>query len=209
MQGESSCLPCLNKRCQDAIVKVKVARAENEEKRAKAKRAFVNGSEDDLCSICYTESLAEQPCVRLACKHIFHASCLHKMITYGSNSSSLKIQFGHLDCPACKKEIQLKYEVSLLGDELKTQSKAKAEVQNLARKTAVQEGLHRARPVLEQGSSFYGKPVEYAMYQCNFYKCFHCKKPYFGGMRNCEEEAMAQGNDIGLTKEDLDCGVCQ
>ena len=35
-----------------------------------------------------------------------------------------------------------------------------------------------------------GKPlVEFYMYKMAYYTCFKCKKPYFGGMKDCEAAA--------------------
>ena len=31
---------------------------------------------EDLCAICYTSELREEPCVRLGCGHIFHSNCV-------------------------------------------------------------------------------------------------------------------------------------
>ena len=33
---------------------------------------------------------------------------------------------------------------------------------------------------------FYGKPIEYSMAIFCFYECNKCKKPYFGGLKSCQ-----------------------
>ena len=52
---------------------------------------------NELCGICYTSELREEPCVRLACKHVFHANCVAQLLKH--RHATLKITFGYLDCP--------------------------------------------------------------------------------------------------------------
>ena len=106
VQGESECLPCLNEECiQNAI-------DANE-----ASCVLMAGAESELCGICYTSELGEEPCVRTACGHIFHAGCLQMMLSH--RWTTTKITFGYLDCPSCKQEIALEYEVPHLSEQLR------------------------------------------------------------------------------------------
>ena len=70
------------------------------------------GAESELCGICFTSELSEEPCVILACGHVFHANCLMMMLTY--RWSTAKITFGYLDCPNCKQEIMIEYGVPII-----------------------------------------------------------------------------------------------
>ena len=54
---ESKCLPCLEPECLAA-----------EESKLP--------TSDELCTICYTSELKEEPSVQLSCGHIFHANCI-------------------------------------------------------------------------------------------------------------------------------------
>lgn len=54
---------------------------------------------------------------------------------------------------------------------------------------------------------YYGKPQEYANHRCSFYLCHGCKKPYFGGLIDCEQE-MAAAEQRETKKEDLLCQEC-
>ena len=62
-------------------------------------------AEGELCGICFTSELSEEPCVRISCGHVFHAECLYMMLTH--RWTTKKITFGYLDCPACKQEISM------------------------------------------------------------------------------------------------------
>ena len=37
---------------------------------------------------------------------------------------------------------------------------------------------------------FFFKPQEYAMAIYSYYMCFSCNKPYFGGLKSCENIAL-------------------
>ena len=39
----------------------------------------------------------------------------------------------------------------------------------------------------DPGSPYYNKPSEYAMAIYAYFLCFKCKKPYFGGRKNCAD----------------------
>ena len=82
--NESECLPCLKEEC-----------IENSHKHIVA-----SCTETELCGICFTSELYEEPCVRLACGHVFHAECVMLMLTH--RWTTTKITFGYLDCPSCK-----------------------------------------------------------------------------------------------------------
>ena len=39
----------------------------------------------------------------------------------------------------------------------------------------------------DKNSPYFGKPVEYAMAIYAYFECFKCKKPFFGGRKNCAD----------------------
>ena len=76
----SKCLPCLEPGCP-----------ENQQ-------TLTN--KEELCAICYTSELAEEPCVALGCGHIYHKDCMIQLLKH--KWSSLKISFAFMSCPECK-----------------------------------------------------------------------------------------------------------
>ena len=75
---ETSCLPCLQQGCNSGQQNL-----------------------DDLCNICYTEELGEEPCIQLpVCNHLFHAQCIKNLLKH--RWSTLRITFDFLSCPICK-----------------------------------------------------------------------------------------------------------
>jgi Ring finger domain len=75
--GEQSCLPC-GFGCPNGV--------------------GFDGS--DYCGVCYTEALVRQPCLSLACGHVFHAQCLKGLISAGYSTAA--VSFGFLNCPSCR-----------------------------------------------------------------------------------------------------------
>jgi len=68
------------------------------------------------------------------------------MLTYRYNT--LKITFGFLDCPSCKQEIFIDYQVPLLGDLLTRSLEFKSKIESLALVKAREEGLDKKGPVV-------------------------------------------------------------
>ena len=67
------------------------------------------------------------------------------------------------------------------------------------------EGLDKHERLKDPNDRFFGKLGEYAMFKCAYYPCFKCKKPYFGGMNDCGDEAMMAAD---FRREDLVCPKC-
>ena len=100
--------------------------------------------------------------------------------------ATLKITFGFLDCPSCKQTMKLDYEVPLLSDMLTAQLDFKYNIQNQAVEKAIENGYDKEGRVVTPGDIYFGELEEFAMHNCTFYECHKCKKPYFGGMQDCE-----------------------
>lgn len=81
----------------------------------------------------------------------------------------------------------------------------KADVQALCVERLEIENMKNAKELKDKSNQFYGKPEQFAMHIFCFYECFKCKKPYFGGLRNC---AAQQENRGQFNKEDLICPGC-
>ena len=169
---------------------------------------YMNAAENELGGICFTSELGDEPCVRFACGHVFHANCVLMMLSH--RWSTLKISFGYLDCPSCKQEILLDYEVPILSAKLTEQINFKLELKQLAFKMAKEEGYDKEEGVqllLPNGNKALDRKKfeAFALHNCTFFECHQCKKPYFGGMQDCLE-AMQQEDE--LKKEDLLCKNC-
>ena len=54
------------------------------------------------------------------------------------------------------------------------------------------EGMLKDEKLINPSSRYYGKPKQYAMDSFAYYNCHKCKKFYFGGRRDCEQNAAAE-----------------
>jgi len=62
--------------------------------------------------------------------------------------------------------------------------------------------------LLKVGDQYYGKPEEYCMAIYSYYLCFKCKKPYFGGLKSCENLMEEEKNQSEFKFEELVCAGC-
>ena len=58
---------------------------------------------------------------------------------------------------------------------------------------------------LKPGGEFEGRPVDIAFKKYRFYLCDKCKKPYYGGVRDCQAAAEDPGQ---FDPKELICGSC-
>ena len=70
---------------------------------------------------------------------------------------------------------------------------------------AQNQGLPSAERLTTPGDHFEGKPLELALHTCTFFECHECKKPYFGGLADCQQQLNAEET---TKKEDLRCKDC-
>ena len=62
----------------------------------------------------------------------------------------------------------------------------------------------------DKASPYFGKPKEYAMIIYAYFMCFKCKKPYFGGRKDCIAAMNEQnaGGGGSFKAEELICPGC-
>ncbi|CAD8082872.1 unnamed protein product [Paramecium sonneborni] len=162
-----------------------------------------NQDPDNYCNMCFTEALKSAPCIKIECGHIFHEECIMKKLDAKWNGPRIFFQF--CSCPLCKKWLNVKHKE--IETRLNQILKLKLQVMDLCLERLEIEGLKQAKELTDPKSQFYQNPQEFAMDKFCFYECFNCKKPYFGGIKNCQ--AIDQNNDRAqFKKEDLICSSC-
>jgi len=172
------CIPCLDVKC--------------------AKKGDLN--DEEYCNICWVDPLRAAPCVKLNCGHYFHFMCLWQKID--RKWPAARITFGFLNCPLCKKEIHH----PALDDITKKYYELKQEIQKDAVDRVKIEGLQNDKRLKDKNSPYYNNLEKYALDRLAFYPCSKCKKPYFGGMKACEEAGLEQAENY--KQEHLVCGSC-
>jgi E3 ubiquitin-protein ligase MYCBP2 len=136
----------------------------------------------------------------LACSHVFHYHCIVSNIQ--AKWAGVAITFGFLECPLCKAQISHPALAALLKPFLELQ----ADVKRKALDRFEHMKLKDAPELADKNGAYYQNPLKYAMARFCYYPCFKCKKPYFGGLKECNAEQRAAGKDDKL--DDLICGSC-
>lgn len=121
--------------------------------------------------------------------------------------TSLRITFAFMTCPSCKQELELTGVPREIAAELGPLVGFKKEVERLALKNAEEQGILKDDRLRTPTDFYFGKPQEFANHRCSFYQCHECKKPYFGGLIDCEQE-MLNAEQRETKKEDLLCQSC-
>jgi E3 ubiquitin-protein ligase MYCBP2 len=93
-----------------------------------------------------------------------------------------------MSCPECRQEISPRGLSKPILAELGQLLSLKAKAEELALKNAERQGILNDAAVAEKDGKFYGKNQEYANKKCSVFLCNECKKPYFGGLRDCEQD---------------------
>jgi E3 ubiquitin-protein ligase MYCBP2 len=144
---------------------------------------------DDFCQICWTENLASGPCLQMQC-----GTELMQRRWPGP-----EIKFGFMDCPCCKAEL---VHPSLEG----VMEPIRLMKEDVSRKALMRlefENKHKDAEVTDKDSKYFEDPTAYAMHKYNYYQCFKCSKPYFGGEAVCGGAAQDTFN-----AEELICPGC-
>jgi len=186
VRDEGTCLGCL--RCPAPLPKWVKGKAGLEEPQA-----------EEFCGICYVEVLAQAPCVRLTCGHLFHEHCVRAKVQ--GRWSGVRINFGFLNCSLCKVQMSgpMIEKIVAPAAELFKVVAVKAE-----QRLALESSLKNA-PELQPGGTYHGKLLDFAMKKFAYYMCFKCSQPYFGGLRSCEQEDQELRD---VQSDEMVCGGC-
>lgn len=159
------------------------------------------GSGNDYCTICHIEGLSSAPCVFLECSHIFHFHCLYETIR--NRWPGPRITFKFARCPACNAWINALYSPTIQA-ELQPVTILYEEIKDKALKRLKFEGLENHPKLSQREGQYYNNHELYALNTFSYYQCYNCKKSYFGGKRDCE-----QNNDAAkYDPKDLVCPSC-
>ena len=112
-----------------------------------------------------------------------------------------------MSCPTCKAEIELKGVSRPIAAELGPLLGLKKAVESQAMVNAKEQGILGDERLSDPADFYYGRPQAFANHRCSFYLCHGCKRPYFGGLIDCEQE-MNNAEHAKTSPEDLLCKDC-
>ncbi|KRY47660.1 E3 ubiquitin-protein ligase rpm-1 [Trichinella britovi] len=178
--GEARCLPCL--RCRDG-------------------RGSPVQDAEDLCVICYTDPLGAAPAVQLHCGHVFHHACCVAALSNPSSSNGPRVLFAFMRCPTCRQPMQH----DSLRQLLEPHQRLYDEVLQKALTRLQYDRLQRCDELTNANSPFYNQPGLFALDRYAYYLCYKCRRPYFGGLAQCQDD---YGQLSGYDERELLCGAC-
>ncbi|KAJ3440543.1 e3 ubiquitin-protein ligase mycbp2 [Anaeramoeba flamelloides] len=184
VKDEEIHLGCLQEKCECKILDVKENGRQTDQR------------SDDFCNICWITSLETAPCIKLECGHIFHYHCL--MMRLKTKWNGARITFNFIKCPLCKSKIE---HVSL-KEILKPLNELWENLQIKIKKRLEYEGLIKNERIKKD---FNNDIYEFGMQKLAYYPCFKCKKPYFGGLKDCGNQREYNEN---FDESELICGGC-
>jgi len=177
VKNEHRCLPCLNENCRDS------------------------NNEHDFCSICFIEGLGAAPSVQMICGHIVHYHCLVTQLE--KRWVGPRITFNFAKCPSCNEWAHVpdsSHITSLMDSILELFS----DIREKALKRLKFEGMENDSRLTTHGDHYYNQREKYALDRLSYYECFKCKKPYFGGKKECEQNLDRDHYD----QSELVCPAC-
>ena len=128
-------------------------------------------AKEDLCAICYTCEMHEEPSVKLKCGHVFHANCVLELLKH--KWATLKITFGFMSCPSCKRPIEAEH-VDEIYNELFDLTTFRSELQVEGMKIAKSQGLQYDPRVTTEGDFYFNNLMGLVEAKVCFYMCHKC-----------------------------------
>jgi len=160
---------------------------------------------DDMCMICFADSLSSAPVILLDCSHAFHWHCCRTALK--RRWPGPRITFTFMLCPICKQDMCHAALEPLLAP-LKT---LRSDVQRKARMRLEYEGVAHKLAAVDSCQST--DMTAFAMDRYAYYVCHKCQKAYYGGEARCEVQAVGGDSVEPALSEDYDpselvCGAC-
>ena len=72
-----------------------------------------------------------------------------------------------------------------INTEIKKIMVIKTDVEQKALQRSKFEGIDKDPRLNEKADRFYNNLAAWSMFKLAYYQCFKCKKPYYGGMKDC------------------------
>ncbi|KAI6656385.1 hypothetical protein LOD99_1184 [Oopsacas minuta] len=155
---------------------------------------------EDMCMVCYTDSLSAAPSVQLKCGHVFHFHCARKSLE--SKWNGPRILFRFLFCSICQTS---PLEAPQLEKLFRPMMTLYDKVMQKARMRLEYENKSSVEALTNEKSKFYQKPGDYALDRYTYYVCFKCNEPYYGGEARCLDVANVSDE---YDPSELVCGGC-
>lgn len=155
---------------------------------------------EDMCMVCYTDSLFAAPSVQLKCGHVFHFHCTWKSLE--SKWNGPRILFRFLFCSICQTS---PLEAPQLEKVFRPMMSLYEKVKSKAMMRLEYENKSKVDALTDPKSKFFQKPGEYSLDRYTYYLCFKCDSPYYGGEARCLDAVNVSDE---YDPSELVCGGC-
>ena len=187
IRHEQPCLPCLHG-CAPA-------HSETETGRERGIPGPLRQDADDMCMICFAESLRAAPVIQLQCGHAYHSHCVHAALA--RRWPGPRITFAFMACPVCKRDMQhaslddLLAPALALRDDVRRKALMRLEYEGLHARTLTSSAAAEHASSGHQSSSECGDGADdgveaAAMQRYAYYMCYKCQRAYYGGLARCQ-----------------------
>ncbi|XP_065186975.1 uncharacterized protein LOC135817676 isoform X1 [Sycon ciliatum] len=183
--GEENCLPCLQSQCRKGN-QASSSTISSSSRSSSEETSSVSYTADDICAICYTDTLGEAPAIQLRCGHIYHMHCCQDK--HAKLWAHLRISYKEFKCPDCEDQL---IEHPFFHDMEVLKANYNIEVQK------VQERLERRQSLVDTSAVTWTEP-------CRFCRSTGTRSP-FAVTSVCNSTVCEQWSLLACAKR-LPCG---
>lgn len=162
---------------------------------AKDEKLTLGQNADSYCSVCQIQGLGEKSVIQLGCKHIFHMDCIRTRLHKRWDALAISLKYAF--CPTCNQWMEAPGH-EWLESKVKEAKDLQEKIMDKCLQRAKHEGLDMDERLKNKQSEYFENLGKFAFDHLNYYECYECKDPYFGGHHNCgaaaQEEEKKEGN---------------
>lgn len=129
--------------------------------------------------------------------------CVSIIAKISKGYPGVRITFGYLNCPVCAKQLSHPSD-ALITSTLSPHIARFTRVCDKVRLRLKVEKMENDAKLTDPSSPFHLRPLAYALQCFAYYVCSRCSCEYFGGRRDCEQNAQAENRPA----EEFVCFQC-
>jgi len=119
--------------------------------------------------------------IQLKCKHLYHSDCLRTRLRRRWGDE-LIINLKYATCPQCNQWMEAE-DHQWFNNYITQAKEMEKKVMDKCILRAKHEGLDLDERLQDPKSEYHNDLGKFAFNHLNYYECFECKEPYFGGHR--------------------------
>lgn len=196
--GHDCYLSCTSKNCR-CLVKncIKNHRKSNQNIPVEhLPRSFLNFNKnikisDDIednignCIYCL-ENLIKFPLIELDCGHLFHHKCISSLFSSNKVNKGDNISLNFIKCCICFNKLSLSNHQDLQSF-VNYYNELENSISNIIYEKIDQDEISSMNEIKDPLNKYFNLPFEWCKNKMEFYLCFKCEEPFYGGLKDCNE----------------------